>query len=209
MELEEKAFSYEIKEIKENGYFEGYASTFGNVDHGRDVVVKGAFEKTLMTRPVAKILWQHMSYYPIGKSIDMHEDDKGLFVSGQLTMQVEKAKDAYHLMRDKVIDGLSIGYESIVDEVKDNIRYLKEVVLYEFSPVTFQMNELAGVTGVKSDDMILNKLKSANNVREVEGILREAGLPIAMSKVIASRFESDRMREAAALTSLLEGIKKI
>ena len=46
-----------IIEIKaeDEGVFSGYASTFGNVDNGNDIVAKGAFTKSLVDRPASKI----------------------------------------------------------------------------------------------------------------------------------------------------------
>ena len=49
-------FECKIKTLKEdNGIFEGYASTFGNVDKGNDIVVNGAFKKSLRRRPYNKV----------------------------------------------------------------------------------------------------------------------------------------------------------
>ena len=38
---------FEIKQISEQGYFEGLLSPYGSVDDGNDVVEPGAYTKTL------------------------------------------------------------------------------------------------------------------------------------------------------------------
>jgi len=42
-----KTFPLEIKDVDTQGTIRGYASTFGNVDLGLDIVDKGAFKKSL------------------------------------------------------------------------------------------------------------------------------------------------------------------
>ena len=62
--LEYKNLSFEIKEFNNDDpdyfYFEGYGSTFGNIDRGNDVVVKGAFVESLkgqMPKLLYNIKW--------------------------------------------------------------------------------------------------------------------------------------------------------
>ena len=52
----------------------GYASTFGNRDLVGDIVVAGAFKKTLSERK-PKVFYNHM--YPIVQ-VEIREDSKGL-----------------------------------------------------------------------------------------------------------------------------------
>ena len=59
-----KRLPFEVKSLSEEGdffIFEGYASTFGNVDLGDDIIVNGAFSKSLQANPNVPILWQCMS----------------------------------------------------------------------------------------------------------------------------------------------------
>lgn len=146
-----KAFGFEVKELTDDGTFEGYASIFGNVDAYGDIVEKGAFKKTIKENPKPPILWQHNPDWPIGVTEEMHEDDTGLYVRGKLVMEVQQAREAHALMKAGATKGLSIGYRLIkwlIDQA-DQVRRLKEVKLMEWSPVTFPANTLARVTGVK------------------------------------------------------------
>jgi len=147
---EHLACKFKVKELTETGRFSGLAAVYGNVDLGKDVIEPGAFTKTLNEHGgVFPVLWQHDSRQPIGLGT-FSDSAKGLQVEGQLTMEVGKAAEASALMRDKVARGLSIGYDAMTAPVRDGIRHLTEIKLWETSIVTFPMNEMALVDGVKN-----------------------------------------------------------
>jgi len=151
MRKQYRSFPFELRGVdNEEGTFEGYASVYGNVDSYESVIEKGAFSKTLKeNRSRVKILWQHNSDEPIGKPLEMKSDEKGLYVKGKIS-ETTRGKDALILLRDKVITELSIGFDTIVDGWKDGVRRIKEVRLWEFSPVTWAANELAGIYSVRN-----------------------------------------------------------
>lgn len=143
--------NFELKALAEDGTFEGIAAVFGNRDLGGDVIEEGAFTATLAAKQGKRfpLLWQHDSKEAIGAVIAA-ETKAGLVVKGKLSLAVGKAREAYELLKDGAISGLSIGYETVKEKVAGSTRYLKEVRLWEVSLVTFPMNELAQVTGVKA-----------------------------------------------------------
>lgn len=152
-----KSFPFEAKVDLEKNEFEGYASTFGNEDLVGDIVEKGAFKKTIQERlpkNLIKVLWQH--YDPMGVPKHMEEDSKGLYVVAKVSKTREN-QDRLQLMKDGVVDRLSIGYDVVKREVDDSAKdrtvRLKELKLYEFSPVTFPANEEAVITGVKNMEL--------------------------------------------------------
>jgi len=156
-----KSTKFELKALNDNT-FEGYASYFNNVDSYDEIIVQGAFKKTLQeNKNRIKVLWQHNTSEPIGKPIFMEEDSQGLYVKAQVSM-TETGKKAMMLMKDGVVDEMSIGYDVIKDEYKGNKRMLKEVRLWEFSPVTFGANDMAKITGAKNINEILFDIKNAN-----------------------------------------------
>jgi hypothetical protein len=148
--LETKDFSFEVK-AGNDFVFEGYASVFNNIDSHRDYITPGAFTKTIQESKRVKVLWQHDPYQPIGKPIVMSEDSKGLYVKAQIS-QTEQGKEAFQLIKDGVIDELSIGFNTVKSDWDNekNARAIKEIRLWEFSPVTFASNELANITGAKN-----------------------------------------------------------
>lgn len=129
--------------------FIGYASKFNHVDAHNDVIVKGAFTKAIEQHKHnnIKLLWQHNQSHPIGRILEMVEDEKGLLIKAELLMDVAKGKEAYALIKSKAICGLSIGF-SVVSAYKSgqkNTRVITDANLYEISLVTFPANEEAKV----------------------------------------------------------------
>lgn len=148
--MQRKVVPFEVKEVDvEQGVFEGYAAVFGNIDDGGDVIEKGAFAKTLMERGQrVKICWQHDPREPIGKPLEMREDERGLYVKAKISL-TQRGRDALTLLRDGVVNELSIGYDAVKEAYEGTVRRLREVKLWEISPVTWAMNPLATVTDVK------------------------------------------------------------
>jgi HK97 family phage prohead protease len=107
-------------EDSDTGKFSGYASVFNHVDLHDDIILPGAFKECLEADEV-KLLWQHDQAEPIGKITKLTEDNKGLFMEASLLMDLHRAKEAYSLLKNKIIKGLSIGFaikESYYDRDK-------------------------------------------------------------------------------------------
>jgi len=154
MNKERKAFQFDLKaaDLHEDGTFRGLASTYGNVDLGDDVVVSGAFTKNLQDRGDKRpLLWSHKTDKPIG--ISRLEDTKeGLVIKGELNLDLQEARDAYSNLKKGIVGGLSIGFETVKKELKDGVRHLQELKLFEVSLCVFPMNEMASVQTVKELD---------------------------------------------------------
>nr|WP_037951864.1 HK97 family phage prohead protease [Sulfitobacter donghicola] len=136
----------------------GYASFFGDVDQGNDIVEKGAYATSLSALKAAnrgvKMLWQHDPAQPIGVWDDVREDARGLFVKGRILQSVEKGREAIALIEAGAIDGLSIGYRTVKSTKNTKgQRLLQELELWEVSLVTFPMLPSARV-GAKADDFV-------------------------------------------------------
>lgn len=139
------------------GTVEGYASVFGLLDRGGDIVLAGAFKASLAAwkkkKAAPPMLWQHDPWQPVGVWPEIVEDEKGLKVKGALALDVPKAAEAAALIKAGAVRGLSIGYETLDYEIDrtTGIRRLKKVDLWEVSLVTFPMLSDAAVTGIKND----------------------------------------------------------
>lgn len=163
MELERKSLPFQVSEVKAAGdgwEVAGYASTFGGEpDSYGDVVAKGAFLDSLAKRPNVRLLWQHDMQEPIGKVINLAEDDKGLFGRWSL-VPTDTGKKAHELLRADLVDSLSIGFfEKQADYREDGVRVLKEVELVEVSIVTIPANTNALITSFKADQPLHLLLK--------------------------------------------------
>jgi HK97 family phage prohead protease len=60
------------------------------------------------------------------------------------------AKDVYQMLRDGLVKGLSVGYETVRSRDVDGIRHLTELRLWEVSLTAFPACQEALVVGVKS-----------------------------------------------------------
>jgi HK97 family phage prohead protease len=139
--------------IDAEGRFSGYASVFNRVDGGGDVVMRGAFVKSLRTRGGRiRLLFQHDPKEPIGVWESLAEDEHGLAVSGKLVPGVGRAEELKTLIANRAIDGLSIGFRTVkaTRDAQSGNRLLHEIDLYEISIVTFPMMEAARIAAPHS-----------------------------------------------------------
>lgn len=177
--LDQKHVGFDVKELNAEGRIEGIAATW-SLDRGGDVIDPKAFDKTVSqiksSGRMPKMLWQHDPNQVIGKWDKIEVQEKGVLMEGQLILDLPRAKEAHILLSHKAIDGLSIGYRTKDSEMSKGVRHIKELELWETSVVTFPMNPEAGVTGVKT----------LHSIRDVERILRDAGVPQAFAKLVAS-----------------------
>lgn len=168
--------------------FEGYASTFGNIDLGDDVVMPGAFKDTIDELKAKggflPVLWQHNHDHPLGIFFEMNEDEKGLFVKGRMPKDDTFVSGrVIPQMKVGSINQMSIGYSCWGEgsfSVVDGIRQLHKVQLWEASLVTLPMNPEAVVTGMKTAvpfqdlplanrDRIWDSVSAVGRVREFVG----------------------------------------
>lgn len=164
--LEFKTIPAEFKAGKEEGVYEGYFSIFGNVDDGLDVILPGAFTKTLAERAKRiKVFFGHDWAKLIAPPpTEIYEDSKGLYAKGRLTLGSFWGREAWELMKDGALTEGSIGFMTIPGQVtwRDNgIREIAEVKLFEISPVPLGMNPLTEVQAIKA-------LRGANPARYLD-----------------------------------------
>lgn len=208
-----KFFDFEMKAVDEkDGSFEGYASTFGNRDLQSDIVMRGAFARTLKeSKGKVPVLMGHQMSRIVGFGTHAEEDDKGLLVRGEFTLDSDEGRNAYATTRHAAAVGhkfgLSIGYGIAeggyeIDE-RRGVRKLTDVDLYEYSLAAIPANTRARMTRVKAAGEKLT-------VTEIEDILREQGFSRADAKRIISDCKALRdagpdeqtLRDAAAAGDL-------
>lgn len=166
------------------GCFDGYGSVFGGpVDSYGDIILPGAFRATIAehqakgTMPI--MLWSHNGDQPIGRWIEMKEDDYGLFLRGKINIQTERGREALEHLKHGDIAGLSIGGNVTgVDTPtpKGVRRAIRAFDLWEISVVSFPANQRARISGVKS----------LQTKSELIDLLREGGLSKAAAARVAA-----------------------
>jgi len=170
-QLEEKGLDPEARTIK------GYAAITGNIDDGEDVIDKGALKKTLAEQgPRVKVFYIHDFWEPIGRPIvtdddvlmlqevpraklpklirDRYPEATGGLYSEFHVSPTRRGNDALALVRDSVLDEMSIGFDVVKFEMEETsdgrtIRHLKEIRLWDISLVPLAMNAAAIVTDLK------------------------------------------------------------
>jgi HK97 family phage prohead protease len=138
-----------------------------SLDFGGDVILKGAFKRTLdawrgskRTRPV-HLIDQH-SYHTVssvlGKMLEAEETDDGLSATFDFVPDDPAADAAYKRVKGGYVTGFSIGYEPVRWEYQakeggeswERTRILSEVRLLEVSLVIWPKNDDARVQDIKS-----------------------------------------------------------
>ena len=177
--LEHKFARFDEGLVVEGGTeISGYASLFGRVDQGGDLVARGAYGASLAAAEAAgrriKMLWQHDPAQPIGVWDKVHEDARGLWVKGRILNAVARGREAAALIGAGAMDGLSIGYRT-VQATKDGKgrRLLSELELWEVSLVTFPMLPSARVAA-KGDFTAVGDV-----LREMAAVLNGARAELA------------------------------
>lgn len=192
--------------LKDDRTFEGYASVFGKLDSYNDSIVEGAYAKTLTgrDRPI-KMRWNH--YGPvIGKWLKIEEDSTGLFVAGALTPGHSVAEDTYASLKHGSIDGMSIGYYAKQSSMSGDVRYLKEIELFEISVVEEPADNFARIDSVK------RHIETASSLSEIEDFLRDAckfsrSDATALVSRVRNIVRGDPAAEAEAIKGLFDSFR--
>ncbi len=180
MHIERKQVHFEIKSDAMPGTIQGCLSRYGNIDLVGDVCEPGCFDDSLQKRTIYPTLWQHDQVEPIGHFTATDSKD-GLMIQGSLNQDVQRGREAYSLIKNGDISGLSIGYtpdEFVYD--KDGIRHLTKVTLWEGSVVTFPANPEASVEAKNMNE------KGHMIRKDIGGYLSK--LPIDERKAAAEEF---------------------
>lgn len=186
-----KEYWFSAEDAAEDGTFTGYASVaLGEPDSYGDIVMPGAFAKTLARHKSRETL--PMMFFghkadelPIGKWLELAEDDRGLKAVGQLALDDPFAQRVYAAMKGGRVRGLSIGYRIPAGGIEYNaegkgVNHLKEVDLFEVSVVNIPACAEAQVDGVKAVSLHHSKMKLAAgerlSEREWDPLFKEMGL---------------------------------
>ncbi len=224
MKKEYKSFSFEVKQIEQddsdNFIIEGFASIFGNLDFDEEIIEQGAFTETLRKTPQVPLLVMHNmhSILPIGRTIHLEEQSKGLFFRAILPKKDTFVKDrVMPQIEVGSLKELSIGFfvKKSSFDTETQIRKIQEIMLFEISVVAKAANEQATITDFKSFKEIEKDIKS---LKDIEGYLKESGLSNNESKALISKIkefskdqrdvdDSDNTKKQCDVASLINQLK--
>lgn len=171
--MERKSVPFEVDEKDgvnvEERRIKGYFAVFGNFD-GKDIIDKGACKKTLREQGHRiKSFWIHDFHEPIGKPDELKEVPRsklpqklldrapdatgGLYADLKIS-RTRRGDEALILAKDGVLDEGSIGFDTMKEEWLEHedggeVRHIKELRLFDVSPVPIAMNPAAIITDVK------------------------------------------------------------
>jgi HK97 family phage prohead protease len=186
-EVRTNSVDFEVRAEGDGMTFTGYASVFNSPSQDLggfiEYVAPGAFKRSLQSRNEVKLLWNHDSGEPLaslrGGTMQLVEDDRGLKVTAQLP-NTTRGRDIAELLRTKVIDSMSFGFNVIKDTWSRDgqTRTLDSVRLFEVSIVSFPAYE-ATTAQVRSQPTInpdqladaLLKLESGEELDEENATL--------------------------------------
>jgi HK97 family phage prohead protease len=145
----------------------GYVAAFNNVDMGGDMILPGAFKKSLSSGRKIRFLFNHDGARPLGIAKTLKEDSKGLYGSFKIS-RTRLGEEVRELLKDGALDSFSFGYNTTDYEYKGDVRVLKSIDLYEASLVSIPMNSEAIVTDFKDSQPTVSlveahKIKSRLN----------------------------------------------
>lgn len=136
---------------EKNGIVKGYGSVFGNIDSDGDMIMMGAYKKTIQENGErVKYLYQHDIEKPIGKMRELYEDSTGLAFVAEVP-KTRLGMDVIELIKSGVITENSVGILPIQKRMVDDYREIAEVKLYEISAVTLAANDQAKIMDVKNE----------------------------------------------------------
>lgn len=151
-----KNFDLEVKDIdKKNRIVTGYFSTFGNLDSDGDIMMPGAFKRSIQDwgpdgKNRIKHLQNHNTNLPLGKLMVIKEDNMGLYYESRL-VETTYGSDFIKMVEGGLITEHSIGFITIREQKTNSGNEISDVKLYEGSSLTaWGANEDTPMLGFKS-----------------------------------------------------------
>lgn len=151
-----KSFNLEVKDVDtKQGIVSGYFSAFGNVDSDGDIMMPGAFKRSIQDwgpegKGRIKHLLNHDPSKPLGKIQVLKEDEYGLYYESKVGTHT-LGKDYIKMIESGLIAEHSIGFKTLREQKADNGNQIHEVMLFEGSSLTaWGANEATPLIGMKN-----------------------------------------------------------
>ena len=174
-EKEVKNIDLELKEDTE-GKVSAVFSVFNSLDSDGDIVLPGSIKSGFKSGSVPMV-WAHKWDMPIGKGSIDSDGDKATF-NGEFFMDTESGKEAYKIVKNMAdMQQWSFGYRvndaergkiGEGDEEKD-ARFLKDLTVFEVSPVLVGANQDTYTMAIKSNEELLKEIVGTDEEKAVLG----------------------------------------
>lgn len=161
----------------------GYLSAWDVVDSDQDMLMRGAFQKSILERGPQStgnrkiaFLRGHDTNRPVGKFLELEEDQKGLRYVAQMS-QSRDGRDTLIQMQEGLLNEHSIGYRRIFDKEQwnDQAGYneVKEVRLMEGSVLVFGANSDTPVVEIKGEQKVKYVSQLGDRMDKIARVLRK------------------------------------
>lgn len=196
-----KSFDMEVKDVDaKKGEVIGYFSAFGMVDSDGDIMMPGAFKRSIQDwgpdgKGRIKHLLNHDPSKPLGKILELKEDSYGLYYRSQVGTH-QLGKDFVKMVESGLISEHSIGFRTLREQKNSEANEIHDVMLFEGSSLTaWGANENTPMIG----------MKSINSVEEVKDQIK------AFEKFIRDSDVSDETIELCLIKvrQLAQAIEKM
>lgn len=164
-----KSLGLEVKDVDtKKGIVEGYFSAFGSVDSDGDVIMPGAFKRSIQDwgpegKGRIKHLLNHDPSKPLGKIMELKEDSYGLYYKSQIGNH-QLGTDFVKMVESGLISEHSIGFQTLREQKGSDYNEIFDVKLYEGSSLTaWGANEntpLIGMKGLNDVEEIKDQIKA-------------------------------------------------
>ena len=151
-----KSFEGNVKDVdSKQGIVSGYFSAFGMVDADGDIMMPGAFKRSIQdwgpeAKGRVKHLLNHDPSQPLGKILELKEDSYGLFYRSQVGSH-RLGQDFIKMVESDLIGEHSIGFRILREQKAAEANEIHEVMLFEGSSLTaWGANEYTPILGIKS-----------------------------------------------------------
>lgn len=164
-----KSFNLEVKDVdKKQGIVTGYFSAFGNIDSDGDIMMPGAFKRSIQDwgpegKGRIKHLLNHDPSKPLGKIQVLKEDEYGLYYESKIGTH-SLGMDYVKMIESGLIAEHSIGFKTLREQKANEGNQIHEVMLFEGSSLTaWGANEATPLLGMKNlgtIDQLQDQIKS-------------------------------------------------
>jgi HK97 family phage prohead protease len=151
-----KSCDLKLKDVDaKSGVVSGYFSAFGMVDSDGDIMMPGAFKRSINDWGVEgkgriKHLLNHNPAQPLGKLTVLKEDNYGLYYESKIGTH-QLGKDFIKMVESGLIGEHSIGFRTLQEQKSELGNELRDVMLFEGSSLTaWGANENTPLIGMKS-----------------------------------------------------------
>jgi HK97 family phage prohead protease len=151
-----KSFEANVKDVdSKKGEVSGYFSAFGMVDSDGDIMMPGAFKRSIQdwgpeAKGRVKHLLNHDPSQPLGKIMELKEDSYGLYYRSQVGTH-RLGQDFIKMVESGLIGEHSIGFRTLREQKAGESNEIYEVMLFEGSSLTaWGANEYTPILGIKS-----------------------------------------------------------